>query len=149
VEACGPALSIRVNFCRKFGEHLDRQFEIPSTPWKFLFFISSSTEFIWPQNLWEHASIHPPSLSIFVEFSVSIWIALLKSNTPLDRRTWDGLWSVFEHEIPGDEAPLFAHHLPAIFAELPVAIGSQPLTSGGHGSGCAGQQEAGRGFTDE
>jgi len=40
---------------------------------------------------------------------------------------------------------MLAHHLPTILAELPVAIGSQSLTNRGHGSGSAGQKDAGGG----
>ena len=49
---------------------------------------------------------------------------------------------------------MFSHHLPTIFAELPVERDRRSGRScrrvvGGHGSGCAGQQEAWGGIAEE
>lgn len=82
-----PTFYVSDNFCRIFGEHFDRQFEVkyrteggrylkyrpPRGNFSFLFLHLQNLfgNEIW----WRYASGHSPSLSIVLEFSVSIWVA--------------------------------------------------------------------------
>jgi len=61
--------------------------------------------------------------------------------------------SLFEHEIPRDEASLFSHHLPTTFAEFPagnrVAVADEWWPPWLRLCRAAGGRETGSGFADE
>jgi len=109
VEACGSALYISDHFCRKSGEHSDRQFEVhcrtgvdgilntvrPADISPFFLFLHRQKLF-GDEISWMHATNHSPSLSIFCRIFGEY---LGRRFEVQNRRTRGGLCSVFQITI--------------------------------------------------